>query len=75
MISLKEINKEYRLESNYLSKVIATIKDRIRNIHDISDLCSYYFVEPNYESKDAMALKNKLKQPAIGKTDYRITFF
>ncbi|PHZ09221.1 glutamate--tRNA ligase [Rhizopus microsporus ATCC 52813] len=63
--SLKEINKEYRLEPNYLSKVIATIKDRIRNIHDIPDLCSYYFIEPNYESKDAVTLRNKLKQPAI----------
>lgn len=55
----------YRLESDYLSQVIDTIKERIRNLSDIPTLCSYYFEEPDYESTDALALKKKLKQPAM----------
>jgi glutamyl-tRNA synthetase len=45
--------------------VIDTIKERIRNIGDIPQLCSYYFKEPDYQSKDAIALKKKLKNGAI----------
>jgi hypothetical protein len=64
--SLKGTQQEYRLEPAYLAKVINTIKERIRNIRDIPQLCSYYFENPNYESTDALALKKKLKQPALG---------
>lgn len=63
--SLKGTKHEFRLEPAYLSKVIDTIKERIRNIRDIPQLCSYYFEMPNYESVDALALKKKLKQPAL----------
>lgn len=63
--ALQGTQNEYRLESNYLAQVIDTIKERIRNLSDIPKLCSYYFEEPNYESTDALALKKKLKQPAV----------
>ncbi|CAO0789497.1 unnamed protein product [Mucor circinelloides] len=63
--ALQGTQNEYRLESNYLAQVIDTIKERIRNLSDIPKLCSYYFEEPNYESTDALALKKKLKQPAM----------
>ncbi|KAI9032549.1 glutamyl-tRNA synthetase [Phycomyces nitens] len=39
--------------------------DRIRNIHDIPQLCSYYFVEPDYASDDAKALYKKLTNQAV----------
>lgn len=45
-----------------------SIQERIRNISDIPQLCNYYFENPNYESADALALKKKLKQPALGKS-------
>lgn len=32
---------------------------------DIPHLCSYYFEAPDYQSTDALALKKKLKQPAL----------
>ncbi|KAI8980369.1 glutamyl-tRNA synthetase [Pilobolus umbonatus] len=56
---------EYRTDTAYLYRVIDTIKERIRNIHDIPTLCRYYFEEPNYQSADALALKKKLKAPAL----------
>lgn len=56
----------YRLSTDYLSQVIKTIKERIRNISDIPSLCSYYFENPDYTSPDALALKKKIKQPALG---------
>ncbi|KAI8053682.1 glutamyl-tRNA synthetase [Gilbertella persicaria] len=62
---LKDTQDAYRLESPYLAQVINTIKERIRNISDIPQLCSYYFTQPDYTSTDAIALKKKLKQPAV----------
>ncbi|CAO3634122.1 unnamed protein product [Cunninghamella echinulata] len=53
------------ISPTYLRQVIITIKDRIRNIHDIPNLCGYYFSSPNYTTKDAMELKKKLKKSAI----------
>ncbi|KAI9309656.1 glutamyl-tRNA synthetase [Cunninghamella echinulata] len=53
------------ISPTYLRQVIITIKDRIRNIHDIPNLCGYYFSSPNYTTKDAMDLKKKLKKNAI----------
>ncbi|KAI8889990.1 glutamyl-tRNA synthetase [Backusella circina FSU 941] len=63
--SLKGTPYEYRLENMYLSQVIDTIKERIRNIGDIPQLCSYYFKEPDYQSNDAIGLKKKLKKGAV----------
>ncbi|KAF7726470.1 Glutamyl-tRNA synthetase [Apophysomyces ossiformis] len=63
--SLKGSSNALRLERNYLTQVVDTIKDRIRNIRDIPDLCSYYFIEPNYASSEAIALKKKLNTRAM----------
>ncbi|KAI8990920.1 glutamyl-tRNA synthetase [Mycotypha africana] len=62
---LKGTNDEYRLNRSYLKKVINTVKERIRNISDIPRLCYYFFKEPDYETKDAIALRKKVKQPAL----------
>ncbi|KAI8084447.1 glutamyl-tRNA synthetase [Halteromyces radiatus] len=57
--------EEYRLSPTYLSQVILTVKDRIRNVNDIPTLCIYYFLEPDYTTKDAMDLRKKLKTNVI----------
>lgn len=62
---LEGTDKSYRLQDEYLSKVIDTIKERIRNISDIPRLCSYYFETPDYQSTDALNLRKKIKQPAL----------
>ncbi|ORX56243.1 glutamyl-tRNA synthetase [Hesseltinella vesiculosa] len=48
--------------SQYLGQVISTVKDRIRVLKDIPDLCSYFFVPPDYTRPEAETLKRKLKQ-------------
>ncbi|KAG0175512.1 Glutamyl-tRNA synthetase [Apophysomyces sp. BC1034] len=63
--SLKDTKEASRLERNYLTSVVDTIKDRIRNIRDIPELCGYYFVKPDYTSADAKALRKKLNAQAI----------
>jgi glutamyl/glutaminyl-tRNA synthetase len=63
---LEGTQQAYRLGNEYLAQVINTIKERIRNISDIPHLCSYYFENPNYTTPDALALKKKLKQSALG---------
>ncbi|KAI9274195.1 glutamyl-tRNA synthetase [Sporodiniella umbellata] len=65
MNSLKDTAHEYRLGKEYLARVIKTIKDRIRNIRDIPELCSYYFTEPNYQSEDTLSMMKKVKAPAL----------
>ncbi|KAG2206869.1 hypothetical protein INT47_007626 [Mucor saturninus] len=62
---LEGTQQAYRLSNEYLAQVIDTIKERIRNISDIPSLCSYYFENPDYASADALALKKKLKKPAL----------
>ncbi|RCH83454.1 Glutamyl-tRNA synthetase [Rhizopus stolonifer] len=65
MDSLKGTPNEYRLESEYLANVISTIKDRIRNIRDVPELCSYYFIEPDFQSNDTLTMKKKVKASAL----------
>ncbi|KAG1057440.1 hypothetical protein G6F46_005171 [Rhizopus delemar] len=65
MNRLKDTKNEYRLQPDYLRQVISAIKDRIRNVHDIIQLCNYYFIEPDYQSSDSTAMKKKVKQPAL----------
>ncbi|KAI7869064.1 glutamyl-tRNA synthetase [Spinellus fusiger] len=55
-----EAHEKTRVEPEYLSDVIHTIKDRISNVHDISRLCGYFFVAPDYTSTDAKALYERL---------------
>ncbi|KAI8576956.1 hypothetical protein K450DRAFT_254413 [Umbelopsis ramanniana AG] len=62
---LSKMSEEHRLDTHYLAGVISTIKDRIRNINDIPNLCSYFFVEPEWKSDEAAALFKKLKKSAL----------
>ncbi|CAO3670669.1 unnamed protein product [Umbelopsis ramanniana] len=62
---LANISQEHRLDTHYLAGVISTIKDRIRNINDIPNLCSYFFVEPEWTSDEAAALYKKLNKSAL----------
>ncbi|SAM08104.1 hypothetical protein [Absidia glauca] len=56
---------EYRLSPAYLKQVISTVKERIRILNDIPTLCSYYFIEPDYTTKEAIDLRKKLKPNAL----------
>ncbi|KAI8063865.1 glutamyl-tRNA synthetase [Gongronella butleri] len=51
-------------DNQYLDKVIHTVKDRIRVLKDIPELCSYYFEAPDYTRPEALTLKRKLKADA-----------
>ncbi|KAI8384338.1 glutamyl-tRNA synthetase [Radiomyces spectabilis] len=62
---LKDRDQAYRGDMAYLTRVVETIKDRIRNIQDIPRLCSYFFVDPDYTTAAAKTFKKKLKAPAI----------
>ncbi|CAM0137276.1 Glutamate--tRNA ligase mitochondrial [Umbelopsis sp. WA50703] len=59
---------EYRMKPEYLTGVISTIKDRIRNIQDITNLCSYFFVEPDWKSQEAELFHKKLNKQALTAT-------
>ncbi|KAI7857456.1 glutamyl-tRNA synthetase [Circinella umbellata] len=50
-----------KLETDYIGKVIEAVKERIRIIHDVPELCEYFFIEPDYTTEDAKTLKKKLK--------------
>ncbi|KAI8146249.1 glutamyl-tRNA synthetase [Fennellomyces sp. T-0311] len=50
-----------QLETGYIAKVIDAVKERIRLIHDVPELCEYFFIQPDYTSDDANTLKKKLK--------------
>ncbi|CAO3684849.1 unnamed protein product [Umbelopsis vinacea] len=66
---LAQLSQEHRVEQEYLTGVISTIKasisDRIRNINDIPSLCTYFFVEPDWKSEEAAVLLKKLNKQAL----------
>lgn len=43
-------------------------QDRIRNIQDITNLCSYFFVEPDWKSPEAETFQKKLNKQALSAT-------
>lgn len=45
--------------------IILNLQERIRNINDIPTLCSYYFIKPDYTTKEATELEKKLKSRAL----------
>ncbi|CAG8563700.1 4097_t:CDS:10 [Ambispora gerdemannii] len=59
--------ESWKLDNEYLSKVILTIGDRTRKISDIPELCGYFFISPDYDSSDSLALRAK-----IGENNLRI---
>ncbi|CAB4436481.1 unnamed protein product [Rhizophagus irregularis] len=65
---LKSTKDNYRLEDEYLSNVIMTIKDRIRNIKEIPKLCEYFFVNPNYSSQESQSLRKIISNEILKST-------
>ncbi|EXX79317.1 hypothetical protein RirG_006790 [Rhizophagus irregularis DAOM 197198w] len=65
---LKSTKDNYRLEDEYLSNVIMTIKDRIRNIKEIPKLCEYFFVNPNYSSQESRSLRKIISNEILKST-------
>nr|CAG8502851.1 14922_t:CDS:10 [Entrophospora candida] len=53
---LKASNEKYRLEDEYLSN------DRIHNIKEISSLCDYFFIIPDYSSSESINIRAKLPE-------------
>ncbi|KAF8986286.1 Glutamyl-tRNA synthetase [Entomortierella lignicola] len=45
---------------DYIARVIWTLKERIRNIHDVTSLCGYYFQTPSYSSEESIAYRKKV---------------
>ncbi|RIA99073.1 glutamyl-tRNA synthetase [Glomus cerebriforme] len=66
--SVNEKFENYRLKDKYLSNVIMTIKDRIRNIKEIPKLCEYFFIEPNYSLKDSQSLRKIIPNDILKST-------
>ncbi|CAG8604618.1 1840_t:CDS:10 [Paraglomus brasilianum] len=59
---------EYRLENEYLARVLNTIKERIRNVKDIPELCEYFFVDPDYDTKSAEEFRSKISDEKLRTT-------
>ncbi|CAJ0840907.1 760_t:CDS:10 [Entrophospora sp. SA101] len=53
---LKASNEKYKLEDEYLSN------DRIHNIKEISSLCDYFFIIPDYSSSESINIRAKLPE-------------
>ena len=52
-------------DENYLEQVIKVSVDRIFFIKDIIELCPYYFIDPYYDTLEAIDLLNKIKPKDI----------
>ncbi|KAF9438333.1 Glutamyl-tRNA synthetase [Entomortierella beljakovae] len=48
------------VSDDYIARVIWTLKERIKNLHDVTSLCSYYFLTPTYSSEESIAYRNKV---------------
>ena len=63
----KLVQERYNLtpEDDYLKQVIKVSADRIFFIKDIIDLCSYYFIDPDYNNPESIDLLSKIKPKDI----------
>ncbi|KAI7823888.1 putative glutamyl-tRNA synthetase [Gamsiella multidivaricata] len=55
---LGPLAKEY--SNDYIAQVISTLKERIKNLHDVPALCGYYFRAPSYSSDESVAYRTKI---------------
>ncbi|KAF9582160.1 Glutamyl-tRNA synthetase [Lunasporangiospora selenospora] len=53
--------------NEYIARVIDTLKERIRNLHEIPTLCGYYFREPVYSSEESVAYRTKVGEEILRK--------
>jgi glutamyl-tRNA synthetase len=44
----------------YIARVIDTLKERIKNIHDVPALCGYYFRTPSYKLDESVSYRSKI---------------
>ncbi|KAF8987141.1 Glutamyl-tRNA synthetase [Haplosporangium bisporale] len=51
----------------YIARVIDTLKERIKNVYDVPDLCGYYFRTPTYDSKESVAYRIQVGDAALEK--------
>ncbi|KAF9963386.1 Glutamyl-tRNA synthetase [Modicella reniformis] len=52
------LTKEH--SDDYIARVISTLKERIKNIYDVPELCGYYFKTPTYTSEESIAYRKKI---------------
>ncbi|KAG0022865.1 Glutamyl-tRNA synthetase [Podila clonocystis] len=62
---LGPLSQEYSDE--YIAQVIDTLKERIKNVYDVPDLCGYYFRTPTYTSEESVAYRAKVGDAALEK--------
>ncbi|KAF8940547.1 Glutamyl-tRNA synthetase [Dissophora ornata] len=62
---LGPLAKEY--SNDYIARVINTLKERIKNIHDVPSLCGYYFQTPTYASEESIAYRSKIGDETLRK--------
>ncbi|KAG0042092.1 Glutamyl-tRNA synthetase [Gryganskiella cystojenkinii] len=51
----------------YIAQVIETLKERIKNLNDVPELCGYYFKTPTYVSEESVAYRNKVGDETLKK--------
>ncbi|KAG0309082.1 Glutamyl-tRNA synthetase [Dissophora globulifera] len=56
-----------KYSNDYIARVIDTLKERIKNIHDVPALCGYYFRTPEYNSQESLAYRNKIGDDTLGR--------
>lgn len=56
-------------ETTKFSGVALTVKiqERIKLANDVPELFDYFFVEPDYEAEDTVAMRKKLNPQATGR--------
>ncbi|GJJ72355.1 glutamyl-tRNA synthetase [Entomortierella parvispora] len=52
---------------DYIALVIDTLKERIKNVHDVPTLCGYYFKTPTYTSEESVAYRGKVGDETLKK--------
>ncbi|KAG0246902.1 Glutamyl-tRNA synthetase [Mortierella sp. GBA43] len=51
--------------NEYIGRVISTLKERIKNIHDVPELCGYFFKTPTYTSEESVAYRKKIGEDTL----------
>ncbi|KAG0332199.1 Glutamyl-tRNA synthetase [Podila humilis] len=51
----------------YIARVIDTLKERIKNVYDVPELCGYYFKTPTYMSEESIAYRAKVGDATLEK--------
>ena len=63
--NLGPLSKEH--SDDYIALVIDTLKERIKNVHDVPMLCGYYFKTPTYTSEESIGYRSKVGDETLKK--------